>query len=160
MGTWTIGGIGSNSTGSFTIPANTGSVSVTYNVTYDDGDGGGGSTSITVPACPEPELTTNSISLYPSMVENVRISIDVNSTYPVASSVTCSGQYTYSYKDSVTNSTLTKTSPWSITIPANEQHAQATFDGPNAVSIINCCCSSISPNSDTKYEYTTSSPCD
>lgn len=51
MATWTVNGIGSNSTGSFTLPANTGTTDKSYTVTYDDGNGNTATTSVTVSAC-------------------------------------------------------------------------------------------------------------
>lgn len=51
MATWTVSGLGSNSTGSFTFPANTGTTDKSYTVTYNDGNGNTATTSVTVPAC-------------------------------------------------------------------------------------------------------------
>lgn len=51
MATWTVSGLGSNSTGAFTFPANTGTTDKSYTVTYDDGNGNTATTSVTVPAC-------------------------------------------------------------------------------------------------------------
>lgn len=51
MATWTVSDIGSNSTGSFTFPANTGTTAKSYTVTYNDGNGNTATTSVTVPVC-------------------------------------------------------------------------------------------------------------
>lgn len=51
MATWTVSDIGSNSTGIFTFPANTGTTDKSYTVTYDDGNGNTATTSVSVPAC-------------------------------------------------------------------------------------------------------------
>ena len=71
MATWSLS-IGSthesNSTGSFTIPANTGSTPQTYYVQYNDGEGGGGSTSITIPVCSETKKRNDVVATF-SVVE-------------------------------------------------------------------------------------------
>ena len=51
MATWTVSDIGSNSTGIFTFPANTGTTDKSYTVTYDNGNGNTATTSVSVPAC-------------------------------------------------------------------------------------------------------------
>ena len=154
MGTWTIEGIGSNTTGEFTLPANTGSVAVIYNVTYDDGDGGGGSSRISVPACSASELIENNISASIASIATGSsfVTINVASKYPVESEITCNGKFTYNYKNGgVTGSTK---SSWSATIPINETSTSTTVSAPNVTNVTNYCFDSLSVNKDTTYKYT------
>lgn len=147
MGTWTIEGIGSNTTGSFNIPANTGSTSLTYEVQYDDGNGGGGSTSFTVPACGK---KTNIIKIDAIQVSNTMM-LNLVAAYAPTSTITCGGEcyYTAYQNGSLLQSKIT----WSKTLDVGVGGASwnVPIDGLNSVG--GSCISIPGIASDDTYDY-------
>ena len=160
MATWSLS-IGSshesNSTGSFTIPANTGSTPQTYYVQYNDGEGGGGSTSITIPVCSETKKRNNVIATFSAIEGTGRITISLSADYAVTSTIRCSGTYSYVYN--VGSGTAQTTSNWSGKIPTNEHAVEWTVTANNLKNLGTICISSPGVASDDTYDYVYSPTC-
>lgn len=152
MAKWTIEGIGSNSTGSFTIPANTGSTPLTYSVQYDDGNGGGGSTTITVPVCSG--LPTNNIVIKYRIATTDKIILALAADFPVTTGVHCSGFFTY--KKTTGDNALYA---WTIVIPVGQSGASNVFDAPDFGTFVSCCIQSQGVIDDDTYHYNYSPIC-
>ena len=160
MATWSLS-IGSshesNSTGSFTIPANTGSTPQTYYVQYTDGEGGGGSTSITIPVCSETKKKNNVIATFSAIEGTGRITLSLSADYAVTSTIRCSGTYSYVYN--VGSGTAQTTSNWSGKIPADEHAVEWTVTANNIKALGSICISSTGVASDDTYDYVYSPTC-
>ena len=160
MATWSLS-IGSthesNSTGSFTIPANTGSTPQTYYVQYNDGEGGGGSTSITIPVCSETKKRNNVVATFSAIEGTGRITLSLSADYAVTSTIRCSGTYSYVYN--VGSGTAQTTSNWSGQIPTNEHAVDWTVTANTLQNLGTICLSSPGVASDDTYDYVYSPTC-
>ena len=155
MATWSIEGIGSNSTGSFTIPANTGSTPLTYSVQYDDGNGGGGSTTITVPVCSGTKQT-NTIRI-DAVQDSNTIMFTLHADYAPTSTIACGGNcyYTVYQNGSSLNSKIT----WSKTLDVGVRGATWNVPIDNLDSVVDACISTHGISSDDTYVYKYFPPC-
>ena len=151
MATWTVSGIGSNSTGRFTFPPNTETTDKSYTVTYDDGQGGTGSTSVTVPSCGSSVLPTCNITCEGSLgAGSTEIIATLNSdrTIPSRTIINCTVRVYYNQLSG------TKTyTDIDVTINSGTNTGFNKKNVSSAVSIDSYCIKTTGIFSDNEYNY-------